>query len=82
MSRHVESTSPLRLAPARVAFALPFALGNDNPYLSLAYDVEPGGRRVLVVQQDEREPAGTNSLNVITGWGEEVKAKLRGAVKR
>jgi serine/threonine-protein kinase len=78
MSRHVESTSPLRLAAPRVAFALPFALGNDNPFLSLAYDVEPGGRRVLVVQQDERAPKGLNSLDVITNWGEEVKAKLRG----
>jgi serine/threonine-protein kinase len=77
MSRHVESASPLRLAPPRVAFALPFALDNDNPYLSLAYDVEPGGRRVLVVQQDERAPKGINSLDVITNWGEDVKTRLR-----
>jgi serine/threonine-protein kinase len=78
MSRHVESTSPLRLAPARVAFALPFALGNDNPFLSLAFDVERGGRRILVVRQDEQEPRGINSLDVIANWGEDVKAKLRG----
>jgi len=78
MSRHVESTWPLRLAPPRVAFALPFALGNDNPFLSLAYDVEPGGRRALVVQQDERDPKGVNSLDVISHWGEDVKARLRG----
>ena len=77
MSRPVESNSPLRLGPPRVAFALPFALGNDNPFLSLAYDVERGGRRALVVQPDEREPNGINSLDVITNWGQDVKAKLQ-----
>ena len=79
MSRRVESTSPLRLAAApRVAFALPFASARVDAYLSLAYAVEPGGRRVLVVRPDEREPNDITSLNVITNWPEEVKAKLRG----
>lgn len=76
MSRRVESIAPFRLASApRVAFALPFALSNDLFYFSLAYAVEPGGHRLLVVQPDERAPV--NALNVITRWPEEVKAKLR-----
>jgi Tol biopolymer transport system component len=78
MSRRVESTSPLRLAAnSRVAFALPFALSGGSAYLSQTYVVEPGGRRVLVVRPDERDPNDISALNVITNWPEEVKKELR-----
>jgi len=78
MSRRVESAFPLRLAAAsRVAFSLPFALDNGIADLSQAFAVAPDARRVLVVQTDERAPNEINTLNVITNWPEEVKAKLR-----
>jgi serine/threonine protein kinase len=83
MSRRVESTTPLRLAPsARVAFALPFALGNTNPYLSLAYAVAPDGRRVLVVRPNQQVPGAINSLNVIAKWSEQVRQKFSAAYTR
>jgi serine/threonine-protein kinase len=76
MSRRVESTAPLRLAPARrVAFALPFPLSNDPHFVFRPFAVEPGGRRVLVVQPEGRAPL--NALHVIGGWPEEVRATLR-----
>jgi serine/threonine protein kinase/Tol biopolymer transport system component len=78
MSRRVESTSPWRLADPNVAFALPFALDNESAWAARTFAVAPGGRRVLVVQPDERAPRDVTSLTVITNWPEEVKAKLRG----
>ncbi len=78
MGRRVVSSLPLRLAEARVAFALPFALSNPLFFQSRAFAVEPGGRRVLVVQPDERAPKDINTLQVIRNWPAEVKAKLAG----
>jgi len=78
MSRRVESTSPWRLADPRVAFALPFALDNESEWTAKAFAVAPGGRRVLVVQPDERTPKDVNALQVIRNWPEEVMAKLAG----
>ena len=76
MSRRVESTVPLRLAPARrVAFGLPFPLSNDPHFVFRPFAVEPGGRRVLVVQPEERAPL--SALHVIGNWPEEVRATLR-----
>jgi len=76
MGRRVESSSPLRLADARVAFALPFALSNPYFFSSRAFAVTRDGRRVLVVQADERAPKDIDALQVIRNWPEEVKAKL------
>jgi Tol biopolymer transport system component/DNA-binding winged helix-turn-helix (wHTH) protein len=79
MSRRVQSADPLRLAAApHVAFALPFALENGAAYLTRAFSVTPDGRRVLVVQPDERRPNDVASMNVITNWPEDVSAMLRG----
>jgi len=76
VSRRVESTAPLRLAPARrVAFALPFQLSNDPHFVFRPFAVEPGGRRVLVVQPEERAPL--SALHVIGSWPVEVRATLR-----
>jgi hypothetical protein len=83
MSRRVESTMPLRLAPAaRVAFALPFALDTGTPYFSRTYAVAPDGSRVLVVQPDQEVPQRINSLNVITDWSRHVEQALRAASGR
>jgi serine/threonine-protein kinase len=78
MSRRVESTSPWRLAEPHVAFALSFALADAGAFQPRAYAVEPGGRRVFVVQPDERAPKDITVLHVVTNWAEEVKAKLGG----
>jgi eukaryotic-like serine/threonine-protein kinase len=78
MGRRVVSSSPLRLADAHVAFALPFALSNPLFFQSRAFAVTPDGQRVLVVQADERAPKDINALQVIRNWPEEVKAKLAG----
>jgi hypothetical protein len=79
MSRRVESSSPLRLADSRVAFALPFRLHAPMDYHSRAFSVTPDCRRVVIMQTDERTPDRVNALTVIRGWPEEVRAKLSGS---
>jgi serine/threonine-protein kinase len=75
MSRPVESLSPLRLGPPRLAFALPFVLDLQD-FFPRPYAVTPDGRRLVVVQPDDRAPSAVISLQVIRSWPEEVKAKL------
>jgi serine/threonine-protein kinase len=75
MSRRVESLSPLRFGPPRLAFALPFVL-DSKVFFPRPYAVVPDGRRLLVVQPDDRAPSTITALQVIRNWPEEVKAKL------
>jgi hypothetical protein len=79
MGSRIESFSPMRLVVPRVVFSLPFPLDNDGGFWGTrAFAVEPGGRRVLVVQPDERAPKDINALQVTRNWPEEVMAKLAG----
>jgi serine/threonine-protein kinase len=76
LSRRVESLSPMRLGPTRVAFALPFTLGEPR------FSVAPDGRRVLVVRPDSRQPEAVHALQVVRNWPAEVKVKLSGRSAR
>ena len=70
MSRGVESSAPLRLSAPRVAFALPFRVHAPMDYHARAFTVTPDGRRVLVMQTDERTPYRLSSLTVMRGWAQ------------
>jgi eukaryotic-like serine/threonine-protein kinase len=78
MSRQVESLAPLRLGPPRVAFALPFAPGSGRYWQPRSFSLTPDGRRVLVIQADERAPV-LRTLFVVRNWSDEVEAKMAAA---
>ena len=82
MSRAVESLAPLRLSEPRVAFALPFPLHTPMDYHARAFTVTPDGRRVLVMQTDERTPDRVTSLTVVRGWAAELKSQVLPAPKK
>jgi hypothetical protein len=76
MAVDIQTTPAFRAGAPKLLFEAHYFEGRGTGHFSASYDVEPDGKRFLMVKPAAEQNAGSGQLHVVVNWYEELRRRV------